>query len=96
MESPDPAAPGKPEPLAWETLVAEGRAAGQDPAGLTFPGSRAGLEAVFPVRKEAQPLLAWHTPPRAAGGGLPLHLSSPNECRELFTAKWAVMAFCGH
>lgn len=48
-------------------------------------------------KKEAQPLLAWHTPPHAAGGGLSLHLSGPNECRgELFTAKWAVMAFCGH
>lgn len=55
MESLIPAAPGMTEPLTWETLVAEGRAAGQDPAGLTFPGSRAGLEAVFPVRRRLSP-----------------------------------------
>jgi hypothetical protein len=52
---PDSCCAGMTGPLTWGTLVAEGRAAGQDPAGFTFPGSRAGREAAFPVRRRLSP-----------------------------------------
>lgn len=55
VESLIPAAPGMRESLTWGTLVAEGRAAGRDPPRLTFPGSQAGREAAFPVRRRLSP-----------------------------------------
>lgn len=55
METLIPAASGMTESLTWGTLVTEGRAAGRDPAGLTFPGSQAGQEAALPVRRRLSP-----------------------------------------
>lgn len=69
-----------------------GQGAGQAPARLTFPGRWASGKRPFQEGGAAPWLL---TPPPQEERAL--CSSQPAECcGELFTAKWAGMAFCGH